>query len=140
MEAYCFSPIIPFNLYDNHLKMVMLPWYYRWWNWKPEILTAVSSFTARKEQRQNTKFILLESSKPKSHTLFISFYTALPSGILFWLALVRSAIIMFFHNSIFLFSPFFPCNFCLILVAFVNLWVYFGVCRLYISFHVSLKC
>ena len=50
MEAYCFSPIIPFNLYDNHLKMVMLPWYYRWWNWKPEILTAVSTFTARRNR------------------------------------------------------------------------------------------
>ena len=63
--------------------MVMLSWYYRWWNWKPKMLTAVASFTARKELWQNTKFILLESSKPKSHSLFISFYTALPSGILF---------------------------------------------------------
>ena len=47
--------------------------------------------------------------------------SCLPSGILFLLALVRSAIIIFFHNSIFLFPPFFPCDFCLILVAFVNL-------------------
>lgn len=50
---------------------------------KPQILKALSTFTARKGQRWDTKFILLESSKLKSHVLFIiSYYLAFRNFIL----------------------------------------------------------
>lgn len=49
---------------------------------KPRDIKTLSIFPVRKGQRQDTKFILLGASKPKSYVLFIDQTTLLP-GILF---------------------------------------------------------